>query len=139
MRAMAVTTYGQPLEPIDVPEPTLREGTALVQVLACGVCFSDVKVARGMMPFRDEVALPHVPGHEIVGRVIATDPPGALPEGGLFVVFHSWPCGRCPACRRGDETLCAPYEWATDPKCERGDRKHQAPRPAPLTGQDSPS
>ncbi|MEZ0234332.1 MAG: alcohol dehydrogenase catalytic domain-containing protein [Actinomycetota bacterium] len=111
MRAMAVTGYGRPLEPIEVPEPTLREGTALLEVVACGVCFSDVKVARGLMPFRDEVPLPHVPGHEVVGRVIACDPPGAFPDdGGLFALFHSWPCGRCPACRRGDEALCAHIE-----------------------------
>jgi D-arabinose 1-dehydrogenase-like Zn-dependent alcohol dehydrogenase len=106
MRAMAVTAYGEPLEPIEAPEPTLRPGTVLLEVLTCGVCFSDVKTSRGLMPFSRDLPLPHVPGHEIFGRVLASDPPGAVEEGTRAVVYHYWPCGTCPACRRGDETLC---------------------------------
>lgn len=107
MRAMAVTAYGQPLEEIEVPEPPLREGHALLAIVTCGVCFSDVKTARGLMPYSEDLALPHVPGHEIFGRVVATEPPGLLDVGIGAVVYHYWPCGACPACRRGDETLCA--------------------------------
>jgi 6-hydroxyhexanoate dehydrogenase len=106
MRAMAVTDYGKPLEPIEVPEPALRPGHALLEVLTCGVCFSDVKTSRGLMPFSEVLPLPHVPGHEIYGRVLASDPEGSVREGTLAVVYHYWPCGTCAACRRGDETLC---------------------------------
>jgi propanol-preferring alcohol dehydrogenase len=106
MRAMAVTAYGAPLEAIEVPEPTLRPGTVLLEVLACGVCFSDVKTSRGLMPFSRDLTLPHIPGHEIFGTVLASDPPGTVEEGTRAVVYHYWPCGTCPACRRGDETLC---------------------------------
>jgi D-arabinose 1-dehydrogenase-like Zn-dependent alcohol dehydrogenase len=103
---MAVVDYSAPLERIEIPEPELRPGCALLEVLACGVCFSDVKTSHGRMPFSDGLSLPHVPGHEIVARVIATDPPGAVPEGTRAIVYHNWPCGRCTACRRGDEPLC---------------------------------
>lgn len=106
MRAMAVTEYGRPLEPVELPDPNLRPGEALVEILACGVCFSDVKTARGEMPFSVDLALPHVPGHEIVGRVLTTEPSGAIEEGTRVVVYHYWPCRTCAACRRGDETLC---------------------------------
>jgi D-arabinose 1-dehydrogenase-like Zn-dependent alcohol dehydrogenase len=106
MRAMAVTAYDRPLEPIDMPEPILRPGSVLLEVLTCGVCFSDVKTSRGLMPFSRELTLPHVPGHEIVGRVLASDPPGAVDRETRAIVYHYWPCGTCPACRRGDETLC---------------------------------
>ena len=106
MRAMAVTAYGRPLDRIELPEPELVPGHALLEILACGVCFSDVKTARGQMPFSDGLALPHVPGHEIVGRVVASDPPGTVEAGTRAVVYHYWACGRCSACRRGDETLC---------------------------------
>jgi D-arabinose 1-dehydrogenase-like Zn-dependent alcohol dehydrogenase len=46
MRAMAVVAYGEPLVPIDVPEPDLPNGCALLEVLTCGVCFRHQDVAR---------------------------------------------------------------------------------------------
>jgi 2-desacetyl-2-hydroxyethyl bacteriochlorophyllide A dehydrogenase len=106
MRAMAVTSYSRPLEEVDLPEPELAPGHALLEVLACGVCFSDVKTSRGHMPFSDELALPHVPGHEICGRVLATNPPGQVEDGTRVVVHHYSPCGRCARCRAGQENLC---------------------------------
>ena len=112
MRAMAVTEYGKPLEPMDVEEPTLVPGSALLEVLTCGVCFSDVKTARGKMPYSSELPLPHVCGHEVCGRVIETDPPGALKEGTVVVAYHVWPCRLCSRCRAGQENLClAPTAW----------------------------
>jgi alcohol dehydrogenase len=107
MRAMAVEAYGEPLVPIEVSEPELPVGYALLEVLACGVCFSDVKTSRGQMPFSDDLHLPHIPGHEICGRVLETRPAGLLEEGTVGTVYHYWPCGRCASCRRGDETLCS--------------------------------
>ncbi len=106
MRAMAVTSYDRPLEPIEVAEPELRRGHAMLEILTSGVCFSDVKTSRGQMPFSGDLALPHIPGHEIHGRVIAADPPDSIAEGTRAVVYHYWSCGGCSACRRGDETLC---------------------------------
>jgi alcohol dehydrogenase len=103
---MAVTGYGDPLEEIQVPEPDLPPGHALLEILACGVCFSDVKTSRGLMPFSADLTLPHIPGHEIFGRVLTTEPVGLLEEGARSVVYHYWPCGTCSPCRRGDETLC---------------------------------
>lgn len=110
MRAMAVVAYDRPLEPIEVPEPEVPPGYALLEVLTCGVCFSDVKTARGHMPYSDRLPLPHIPGHEIFGRVLATDPPGPIDVGTRAAVFHYWPCGLCASCRRGDETLCEEFE-----------------------------
>jgi propanol-preferring alcohol dehydrogenase len=103
---MAVTAYDRPLVELDLPEPALRPGHALLEVLTCGVCFSDVKTSRGQMPFSASLALPHVPGHEVCARVLATDPPGAFAEGDVVVAHHYWPCGRCRRCMAGDECLC---------------------------------
>ena len=109
---MVVTGYGEPLEQADMPEPELRPGTARLQILTCGVCFSDVKTARGKMPYSDELALPHVCGHEICARVLETDPAGAFERGTVVVVYHVWPCRRCDRCRAGDEQLCrSPTAW----------------------------
>jgi len=113
MRAMAITEYGAPLERIEVPEPQLRSGHALIEVLTCGVCFSDVKTARGQMPFSNELKLPHLPGHEICGQVLDTDPSGALEPGTNVVVYHVWPCRVCSRCRAGEDNICSnPQAWA---------------------------
>jgi propanol-preferring alcohol dehydrogenase len=106
MRAMAITAYGEPLVGIEMPEPEVPPGFVLLEILTCGVCFSDVKTARGNMPYSDRLSLPHVPGHEVFGRVVSSEPAGLLATGTHAIVFHYWPCGRCAACRRGDETLC---------------------------------
>jgi D-arabinose 1-dehydrogenase-like Zn-dependent alcohol dehydrogenase len=104
---MAIVDYERPLVAVDVPEPVLGHGQALLEIVTCGVCFSDVKTSRGHMPYSAELALPHVPGHEIFGIVRASQPAGLLPEGTRAVAYHYWPCRRCGACRRGDETLCS--------------------------------
>lgn len=107
MRAMAVVDYAAPLQPTEIAEPDLRENHALLDVQTCGVCFSDVKTSRGHMPYSDTLQLPHVPGHEVFGIVRRTDPPGVLAEGTPVIAYHYWSCGRCAACRRGDEPLCS--------------------------------
>ncbi len=108
---MAVRDYADPLEPIELPEPVLRPGHALLEILTCGVCFTDLKTARGRMPFSDRLALPHIPGHEICARVVRSDPP-ALDPGTVVVVYHLWPCRRCGRCRAGLEQLCQnPQGW----------------------------
>jgi D-arabinose 1-dehydrogenase-like Zn-dependent alcohol dehydrogenase len=104
---MAVTDYAKPLERIDAPEPELNEGYAVIEVLSCGVCFSDIKTSRGLMPYSDTLALPHIPGHEICGRVLAANPTDAIATGSPVVVYHYWPCGRCRRCKAGDENLCS--------------------------------
>jgi D-arabinose 1-dehydrogenase-like Zn-dependent alcohol dehydrogenase len=109
---MVVTAYGQPLEPLDLPTPELPRGHARLEVLTCGVCFSDVKTARGKMPFSGRLALPHVPGHEVCARVVETNPAGAVEPGTVVVVYHLWPCRICGRCRAGEENLCvAPEAW----------------------------
>jgi len=108
---MAVREYGEPLASIELPEPELQPGYALLDVLTCGVCFTDVKTSRGRMPYSDELELPHVPGHEICARVVRADPP-VLEPGTVVVVYHLWPCRRCARCRAGVEQLCQnPQGW----------------------------
>ena len=103
---MAVTEFGEPLVEMDVAEPDVPPGYALLEVLTCGVCFSDIKTSRGLMPHSRTLRLPHIPGHEICGRVLRTEPPGLVEAGTIGTVFHSWSCGRCSPCRRGDLALC---------------------------------
>jgi len=106
MRAMAVVDYAEPLRSIDAPQKTVPAGHALVEVLTCGVCATDLKIVRGQMPFSASLSLPHIPGHEIYGRVVRTEPPGIVEAGTTVVVYQYRPCGRCVSCARGDEVMC---------------------------------
>lgn len=104
MRAMQCSGPGQPLEPVERPIPVPGAGEVLVAVSACGVCRTDLHVLDGEIPAH----YPIVPGHEIVGRVLA------LGEGvtgfalgervGIPWLGHS--CGTCPYCHEGRENLC---------------------------------
>lgn len=106
MRAMAVVDYARPLELLHVPAADIPAGHVWIRVLACGVCFSDVKIARGQMPFSSSLRLPHIPGHEICGEVLEAPRGSGFQKGDRVLVYNYWGCGRCPMCRIGQENLC---------------------------------
>lgn len=106
MRSMTVVSYGERLRAMDLPEPKRGPGEALVKVLACGVCYTDTKTARGRMPHSAALALPHVPGHEICGEVMEAPSGSGLRSGQRVVVYNYLSCGRCLLCRLGRENLC---------------------------------
>jgi propanol-preferring alcohol dehydrogenase len=106
MRAMALTRPGAGrLEPVELPVPTPEPDDVVIQVLACGVCRTDLHVVDGELP---DPLIPVIPGHEIVGRVVAA---GANVKDlrigtrvGVPWLAHT--CGRCEFCREGRENLC---------------------------------
>ena len=106
----------RPLRWAELPVPEPAPGELLVRVLACGVCRTDLHVVEGdLAAHRPRV----VPGHEVVGEVVAVGPPaegadarrpaadGTLGVGdrvGVAWLRHT--CGACPYCLRGAENLC---------------------------------
>lgn len=106
MRAMAVVDYAKPLELINLPEPERKPGYVILRILTCGVCFSDYKTSKGLMPYSSTLQLPHVPGHEICGEIVEAGPETGWRAGDRVVAYHYWNCGRCPYCRKGQEHLC---------------------------------
>jgi alcohol dehydrogenase, propanol-preferring len=121
MRAMRLASPAsvseKPLELVEMPVPTPGAGEALIAVHACGVCHTDLHIVEGELePHRSPV----VPGHQIVGEVVAFgDWPGdrqptlttadgrPLELGDRVGVPWLWKTdGRCRFCRRGDENLC---------------------------------
>ena len=88
---MAVRDYADPLEPIELPEPALRPGHALLEILTCGVCFTDVKTARGRMPFSDRPCPPPRPRPRDLRRVVRSDPPA---RSSRAPSWSSTTCGR---------------------------------------------
>lgn len=102
MRAAVLTAIGEPLEITDIPVPRPGPGEALVEVKACGVCFSDLKAAAGAAR-----RVPLVPGHEPVGVVAATGPRvSGLAPGDRVGVHAVFACGTCEQCLLGEEEAC---------------------------------
>ena len=71
MQAMVLRAPRQPLEATEIPVPVAGPGQVLLQVRACAVCRTDLHVVDGELP---EPKLPLIPGHEIVGVVVARGP-----------------------------------------------------------------
>ncbi|MCS7337290.1 MAG: zinc-dependent alcohol dehydrogenase family protein [Verrucomicrobiae bacterium] len=105
MRAMVLERVGDALQAREVPAPEPGHGQVLVRVLACAVCRTDLHVVDGELP---DPKLPLVPGHEIVGVVIATGPGVNRFRLGdrVGVPWLGWTCGACEYCQSGRENLC---------------------------------
>ena len=92
-----------PLSVRDVAAPAAPVGGVVVAVKATGLCRSDWHAWVG----HDDIALPHVPGHELAGVVDAV---GVGVErwkvGDRVTVPFVCGCGRCTWCRRGDAQVC---------------------------------
>ncbi|MFF5209666.1 zinc-dependent alcohol dehydrogenase family protein [Streptosporangium sp. NPDC000396] len=94
-----------PLERVRIPVPVPAPGEVLVQVEVCAVCRTDLHLAEGdLSPRRPRT----VPGHEVVGRVVACGPETVrlAPGARVGVAWLRSTCGRCRYCRRGAENLC---------------------------------
>jgi propanol-preferring alcohol dehydrogenase len=106
MHAMVLEAPGQPLHPAARPRPVPGAGQLLIAVRACGVCRTDLHLIDGELP---DPALPIVPGHEIVGEVVARGP-GVTEHAVGARVGVPWlgsTCGHCAFCTTGRENLCA--------------------------------
>jgi propanol-preferring alcohol dehydrogenase len=105
MLAMQLAQPGQPLQPVRRPDPVPAAGQVLIRVACCGVCRTDLHIVDGELP---ALGHPVVPGHEIVGRVIALGGGVDRPAVGdrVGVPWLGWTCGTCEACRAGRENLC---------------------------------
>lgn len=78
---------------------------AWLQVEACGICGSDWSWYA-----EREIPAPFVPGHEMVGRIVAAwgdhgNP--ALVPGVRVAIEEALPCWSCPECRSGRHRMCA--------------------------------
>jgi D-arabinose 1-dehydrogenase-like Zn-dependent alcohol dehydrogenase len=104
VRAVVFEEFGRPAEVREVADPAPPPGGVVVRVGATGLCRSDW---HGWMGHDDGVVLPHVPGHELAGEVVAVDPAvtGWRPGARVTVPFVC-ACGRCAACARGDQQVC---------------------------------
>ncbi|WP_408832328.1 zinc-dependent alcohol dehydrogenase family protein [Acidocella sp.] len=105
MRAMVFTRAGMPLQLRRCDAPELGAGQIRVRVCACGVCRTDLHIVDGELP---EPKPGLIPGHEIVGRVVAVGPgvERFAPGQRIGIPWLGWTCGECAYCRAGRENLC---------------------------------
>ena len=101
---MQLDRPGEPLRDVthDIPDP--RGIDLLIKVAACGVCRTDLHIVDGEIHGQ----LPIVPGHEIVGHVLAAGAEAADFAIGdrVGVPWLGGTDGTCFYCRHGMENLC---------------------------------
>lgn len=101
---MRLDCAGEPLRPVQQDQPEPDGFDLLIRVSACGVCRTDLHIVDGEL----SPELPIVPGHEIVGYVLAAGPGAKGFEIGqrVGVPWLGRTCGQCRYCREGRENLC---------------------------------
>lgn len=86
-----------------VEAPVFGAGEALVRVAAAGICGTDYRIWSGERVVR----YPLVPGHEVIGEIVATGAGvGRVAVGDRVAVEPNWGCGACDLCREGSGNLC---------------------------------
>lgn len=105
MLAMQLTQPGGLLQAADLPRPQPGAHEVLVQVLACGICRTDLHIIDGDLPPRHPGT---VPGHEVVGRVVASGPGATRFAIGtrVGIPWLGGSCGHCGYCSAQHENLC---------------------------------
>jgi alcohol dehydrogenase, propanol-preferring len=94
---------GGPLRRVRRPVPEPGPGELLLRVVASAVCRTDLHLAEGDLPPRRPGT---VPGHEVVGVVVAGDVASYEVGDRVGVAWLRGTCGTCVYCRRGAENLC---------------------------------
>lgn len=87
---------------VDVPDPVVGPGEAVLRVHATGLCNSDVRVFLG----EKGAAAGVIPGHEMSGEVVETGAGAGIAAGQVVAVCPIRACGRCSFCRDGYRNRC---------------------------------
>lgn len=109
MRAVLYHAFGETPELANVADPTVPADGVVIRVEATGLCRSDWHGWQGHDA--DIRTLPHVPGHELAGVVVAVGPEVSRWRGGERVTMPFVAgCGKCETCGRGDQHVC-PHQF----------------------------
>jgi alcohol dehydrogenase len=104
MKAVLFEQFGQPPRVQNVPDPTPSDEGVVIKVEATGLCRSDW---HGWMGHDPDVVLPHVPGHELAGTVLATGKQvRRWKKGDRVTVPFVGGCGHCFECNSGNHQVC---------------------------------
>lgn len=106
MQAMMLREFGgaSNLKLETLPDPRPGRGEVLIKVRACGVCYHDVLMRKGMLP---GTAVPAVLGHEVVGEVLEVgENVKGWKVGDRAATLQRMSCGDCQMCRNDRPSLC---------------------------------
>ncbi|PSN65716.1 alcohol dehydrogenase [Corynespora cassiicola Philippines] len=105
-RAVVLEGPGAPWAIKEVPVHEPGQGEVLIKVHACGVCHSDSFLQQGA--FGPLGTFPRIPGHEVIGTVVAVGPGEKKWKVGDRVggPWHGAHDGTCKACNRGLFQIC---------------------------------
>jgi alcohol dehydrogenase len=104
MRAVVFEEFGKAPTVQTVPDPSPSTEGVVVKVEATGLCRSDW---HGWMGHDPDIRLPHVPGHELAGVVVAAGRQvGRWKAGDRVTVPFVAACGRCVECASGNHQVC---------------------------------
>jgi alcohol dehydrogenase len=107
MKAAIFEQFAGPVTIRQVPDPTPERDGVVIRVRATGLCRSDW---HGWMGHDADVKVPHVPGHELAGDIVAV---GAHVQkwqvGDRVTVPFAGGCGYCRECVSGNQHICDNY------------------------------
>ncbi|MEM1610826.1 MAG: NAD(P)-dependent alcohol dehydrogenase [Sulfolobales archaeon] len=108
MRAARLHSYGSPLRIEEIEYPRIeRPFDVIIRIAGAGVCHTDLHIIQGMWKDIARPKLPYILGHENTGYVEEVAPGVEGFEKGDPVILHPLiTCGRCPACRAGEDMHC---------------------------------
>lgn len=81
-----------------------RKG-AIVKVLGCGLCGSDIVKLKQHLAKNGTVL-----GHEIVASIVDIDSETDFKAGDVIVTSHHIPCGKCEYCKNGNVSMCRHFK-----------------------------
>ncbi len=104
MKAVLYEKFQETPRLVTVDDPAPQPHGVVIKVEATGVCRSDW---HGWMGHDDDIVLPHIPGHELAGTVVAVGKDVTnWKSGDKVTVPFVCGCGSCPQCHAGHQQVC---------------------------------
>lgn len=104
MKAAVYQEFKGPITVSQVADPEPSPMGVVLAVKACGICRSDW---HGWMGNDPDIKLPHVPGHELAGEVVAVGSEiSNFKLGDRVTLPFVCGCGACEQCASGNQQVC---------------------------------
>ncbi len=104
MKAVYYEQFGGPITITALPDPAPPPRGVVLRVTASGLCRSDW---HGWQGHDADIHLPHVPGHELAGEIVAVGGEVRRHQIGARVTMpFVCGCGRCAQCASGNQQVC---------------------------------